>query len=112
MQVAATEILHFLDGVAEARRRREVMLSSAVAAGAITAVQAWPEYFEDQQAGSGSFPSTDADMSGFELERATPDSYAADMDALIRASQHVALREEEMPPLPVIGGIQPDIEWT
>jgi hypothetical protein len=85
-----------------------MVLSSAVASGIITAVQAWPEYFEAPGA-SGAFPSRDADMSGFELEAATPESFAADMSALVRASQHVTIREDEPPPFPVLG--LPDPEW-
>lgn len=102
-------MLHFLDGLAEGRRRKDMVLSSAVASGVITAVQAWPEYFEVPDAG-GAFPSRDADMSGFELERATPESVAADIEAMVRASQHVTLREDEPPPFPAIA--LPDIEWT
>jgi hypothetical protein len=48
-------------------------------------------------------------MSGFELEAATPESFAADMSALVRASQHVTIREDEPPPFPVLG--LPDPEW-
>jgi hypothetical protein len=108
--VAALEILHFLDGLAEGQRRRDMVLSSAVASGVITAVQAWPEYF-NMPGSSGAFPSRDADMSEFELERATPESFEADMDALVRASQRITIREDELPPFPVLGSVLPDPEW-
>jgi hypothetical protein len=55
-------------------------------------------------------------MSGFRLEEATPQSFAADMAALVEASQRVVLREE--PPLrrPVAPDPEhqyvPDLEWT
>lgn len=108
--MAALEVLHFLDGVAAGQRRRDMVLASAVSSGVITAVQAWPEYF-DVPGDSGDFPARDADMSEFELERATPESFAADMDALVRASQRITIREDEPPPFPVLGNILPDPEW-
>lgn len=89
------------------------MLSSAVASGIITAVQAFPDLFDAPDSGDpGAFPSRDADMSGFELERATPDSVEDDIEAMVRASQRVSIREEELPPLPQFPGMLPDTEWT
>ncbi|MCW2930031.1 MAG: hypothetical protein JWM19_993 [Actinomycetia bacterium] len=81
-----------------------MVLSAAVSSGVITAVRAWPDVFDgirppgDDEA----FPSTDADMSGFELEDATPGSFARDMDlmAAIAANQRLAVREEAPPPAP------------
>lgn len=92
-----------------------MVLSAAVSSGVITAVQAWPEFFD----GAGpapdgdAFPSTDADMTGFELEAASPESFARDMDlmAAIAANQHLTVREEAPPPLPRLPGL-PDTEWT
>lgn len=89
-----------------------MIFSSAVASGIITAVQAWPDFFGSPGEGDqGAFPSTDADMSGFELERATPESFAADMDALVRASQQVTLREDDPPPFPQLDAGFPDPAW-
>lgn len=110
------EILYFLDNVEERRRRRDMVLSAAVAAGAITAVQAWPEYFEGigtDEGDPGAFPSADADMSGFELEKATPESVMADLDALVSASRKVTIREEDQDPFPGLGETgPPHPEWT
>jgi hypothetical protein len=88
-----------------------MILSSAVASGVITAVQAWPEYFGEDQGDESAFPSTDADMSGFRIEEATPASFAADIEAMVRASQQVSLPEEEPPPRPRLPDL-PDTEWT
>jgi hypothetical protein len=87
-----------------------MVLASAVASGVITAVQAWPEYFDLPEGDTGAFPSKDADMSGFELERATPESVLADMAALVQASQQITIREEDPPPFPVFPA-EPDPEW-
>lgn len=89
-----------------------MVLASAVSSRVISAVQAWPEYFDEPGADTGAFPSRDADMSGFELERATPESFAADMAALVRASEQVTIREDEPPLFPQFpAGDLPDIEW-
>lgn len=82
----------------------------------INAVQAWPEFFGVPDAGdNGAFPSKDADMTGFQLENATPESFAADMEALVAANERVVIREEVPPPLPrVVEEHQyvPHPEWT
>lgn len=95
------------------------MLSSAVASGVITVLQAWPEFFgAPDGAGQDDFPSKDADMSGFVLEEATPQSFASDMAAIVAASQTVVIREEAPPPLPRVAAPEPehqyvpDPEWT
>jgi hypothetical protein len=103
------EILHFLDGVAEDRRRRDMVLSASVAAGVVPVQVAWPEYFPD--ADGGAFPSKDADMSGFQLEDATPQSFLADMDAILAANRRVTVRESE-PPAFQPSGYAPHTEWT
>jgi hypothetical protein len=93
------------------------VLSSAVASGIMNAVQAWPELFGGEDAG-GAFPSKDADMTGFVLEEATPESFAADIAALAAANKRVVIREEQPPPFPRVPvpepGHQyvPDTEWT
>jgi hypothetical protein len=89
-----------------------MVLSSAVASGVITAVQAWPEYFDVPGQDESSFPSTGADMSGFELEDATPESFESDMEAMVRASGQITIREEDPPPYPYLPGGLPDAEWT
>lgn len=81
-------------------------------------MQAWPEFFpEPDQGDPGAFPATDADMSAFRLEEATPESFAADMAALVAASQRVVIREEpeplRRPVIPEDGHrYVPDLEWT
>ena len=91
-----------------------MVLAAAVSSGVVTAVQAWPEFFDvpGDQGDSGAFPSTDADLSDFEVEHATPESFAADMEALVRASQHITIREEAAPEPPSLPGGLPDTEWT
>jgi len=114
VQEACLDVLYFLDGQAEQRRRTDLILASAVASGTITAVQAWPEYFPEADEGDRSaFPSTDADMSAFRLEEATPESFAADMAALVAASQTVVIHEPA-PRLPVTPEHEyvPSLEWT
>lgn len=89
-----------------------MVLSSAVSSGVISAIQAWPEYFDGPPDDGGAFPSKDADMAGFTLERATPESFAADMAALVRASEQITIREEEPPPFPQFPpGDLPDPLW-
>lgn len=73
----------------------------------ITAVRAWPSFFEPQD--------EDGREAGFTLEKATPESFAADMAALVRNSSQVTLRE---PPGPAVAqappghSYVPDPEWT
>lgn len=105
------EILHFLDGLAALRDRRDLVMSSSVAAGIITPLQAWPEYFGEDEGTPGAFPSTDADMSGFVVEEATPASFADDIEALVAASEMVTLREQPEPERPRFSEY-PDPEWT
>jgi hypothetical protein len=110
--VLALEILHFLDGVAEDRRRRDMVLEAAVSSGVITAMTAWPEFFAQGGEGSpGAFPAVDADMTEFELEEATPESFAADLDAILAANKRVTVRESE-PPVFQPTGYVPHTEWT
>jgi hypothetical protein len=110
--VLALEILHFLDKVAEDRRRRDMVLEAAVSSGVISAVTAWPEFFDDAARGDpGAFPSKDADMTEFELEEATPQSFIADMDALLAANRRITVREADKPVFQPAGYI-PHTEWT
>jgi hypothetical protein len=103
--------VHFLDNVRELRDRRDMVLASAVAAGTITAIQAWPEYFGEDQGDPGAFPSTGADMSGFQLEEATPASFEDDMEALVAASERVTIRDQPAPEPPDFARPLPDAEW-
>ena len=92
-----------------------MVLASAVSSGVVTAMDAWPEFFTGPE-DDGGFPSS-AD-SGFELEHATPESFAADMAALVAASQKVVIREgAEEPPFPRLDADPehqyfPGTEWT
>lgn len=78
--------------------------------GMLTPQQAWPEFFAPAEGDAAVFPSTDSDMSAFTLERATPESFAADMAALVAASSQVVIRE----PAPPSGNHDhaPGTEWT
>jgi hypothetical protein len=113
VQASCLEVLYFLDGLAGRRAREDMILSSAVSSGIITAVQAWPDFFGVDPA---EFSSASSDNSGLELERATPESFAADMAALVRSSARVTLREPPEQHSPVPPGPQhsyvPDTEWT
>jgi hypothetical protein len=87
------------------------MLASAVAAGAVSALQAWPELFP---AGDGEEDfSAGGPDGGLRLEQATPESFAADMAALVESSRRVTVREPGRPPGPDPGHqYVPDPEWT
>ena len=106
-------MLHFLDNLLANRARRDMVLSAAVSSGVITAVQAWPEYFEGMDGeGDPAFPSTDADMAGFQLEEATPETFARDIEAMVAAQSQVTVREEPEPDFPGLPYGLPDTEWT
>lgn len=76
----------------------------------VTAPQAWPDFFP-AAGDEGAFPSGDADTSGFVLEKATPESFAADMAALVEANRRVTVREPAAGPPPGHEYV-PDAEWT
>jgi hypothetical protein len=78
--------------------------------GLITPQRAWPEFFLPDEGDDAVFPSTESDMSAFTLEKATPESFAADMAALVAASSQVVIREPSLQP----GDRDhvPDTEWT
>lgn len=95
------------------------MLAAAVSCGTLSAVQAWPEFFDLDEGDEGTFPGSGTDSAGFTLERATPESFAADMAALVESSRRVVLREDQAPPPgvpPAPGDLRheyvPDAEWT
>jgi hypothetical protein len=120
----------YLDGQEARRRRLEDRLDAARAAlvtsGRIDIKTAWPEFFGttpgaagpgkddepgvSQEVAETAFPSTDADMSDFEWERPTPESFRADMDALLERNQHISVPEEPHTSVPV--KTSTDLEWT
>lgn len=89
-----------------------MVLLAAVSAGAVTVVQAWPEFFGEDPGG----PAEDPGAGGFTLEQATPESFAADMAALVASSKRVVLREGQQAPVPAPQEqphqYVPDAEWT
>lgn len=100
--------MYFLDGAADRKRREDMVLSAAVQSWLITPMQAWPEFF-----GAGDSPPAEASPGGLTLEQATPESFAADMAALVQSSSRVTMREPAAP-APQDPGHQyvPDAEWT
>jgi hypothetical protein len=88
------------------------VLSSAVGSGLATVFDVWPEVFGLEP------PGTDEPEAGpgFVLEKATPQSFAADMASLIAANQQVTIREpvpQRTAPAPEPEHTYvPDIEWT
>jgi hypothetical protein len=89
-----------------------MVLEVAVSSGVISALTAWPEFFATGAGGTpGAFPSTGSDMTDFELEEATPESFAADLDALLAANKQVTVREADAPVFRPAGYI-PHTEWT
>jgi hypothetical protein len=119
-------MLVFLDRQ-EARRirdedRADRVRAAAVASGRADLRAAWPEFFAaavpegPQEPGVApevaetAFPSTDADMSDFQWERPTPESFQGDMDALLAANEHVSVGED--PEIQMPGQPSPDLEWT
>lgn len=92
-----------------------MILASAVSSGVVTAVQAWPGFFGVDPGDPDAFPATGSGTAGLSLERATPESFAADMAALVRSSERVVLREEAPRPVPdrePQHSYFPDTEWT
>jgi hypothetical protein len=87
-----------------------MVLSAAVSSGVITAVQAWPDFFGVDPGDPDVFPGAGTDASGFTLERATPESFASDMAALVQSSRTVTVREPAGEPQDP--GYVPDPEWT
>lgn len=93
-----------------ARREQENARLAAVLLGEVKLLDAWPDYFRPPE--EQSFPAVGADMTEFEWEEATPESYQSDLDALLAASEHISVPEE---PDPVSGPALPppgDLEWT
>lgn len=123
-------MLVFLDRQ-EARRERQEdradrVKAAAVASGRVDLRTAWPEFFApasqppgeepgedpevDPEVAETAFPSTDADMSGFQWEQPTLASFKGDMDALLAANEHVSVTE--VPEVQVAVPPSQDLEWT
>lgn len=107
--MAALDILYFLDGIAEGRARVDMVKQAMVFSGMATPMQAWPDFFPEDEGDSTAFPSTGSDMSAFTLENATPQSFADDMAALVEASRQVVLREPVLPEEAT--AYNPSTEW-
>ena len=107
------ETLIYLDGLDTQRYRAEQQLdlikAAVVAAGKIDVATAWPEL--TGATGEG-VPSVGADVSQFEWEDATPDSFAKDMAAIdaLTADNHVTVPEP--PEKHSVRVSVPDLEWT
>jgi hypothetical protein len=110
----------------EARRERQEDRADRVRAAAVVSGRAdlrtaWPEFFSavpevpgegpevDPEVAETAFPSTDADMSDFQWERPTPESFQSDMDALLAANEHVGVGEG--PEMEMPAGPSLDLEW-
>jgi len=112
--VAAVEILYFTDGQKAQAERIERAKAAAVAGGYLAPAKAWPEFFGTPD--TGAFPSSGADMTDFEWETPTPQSFEADLDAVLAASERVVLSEPSHPdsPPPATPLPSPDraaLEW-
>lgn len=115
----------------KARRERQEDRLDAIRTALVSSRQldlkaAWPEFFgpaipdtadedEDEtgvapETAETAFPATDADMSEFQWERPTPESYQNDMDALMTLNQHISVPEETHISAPV--KVSTDLEWT
>jgi hypothetical protein len=114
VQHAALEILYYLDGIARQDQARESALRAVVSAGKYPPEEAWPQWFalpppaEPEEA---VFPDVNADMSEFQWERPTEESFAADLAALVAASPSITIREEPPPAAPQPPG-PGSLEWT
>lgn len=110
--MAALDVLYFLDGQGALRSRRDQARAAAVSAGYLHPAEAFPEHFSDGDAGEAAFPAADADMTGFRLEDATPDSFERDLEMMAAAASRVSVREEPDPVMPDLSRGLPDPEWT
>ena len=80
-----------------------------VAAGKMDAAKAWPELAGDM---NQSVPERGADLTQFEWEEATEESYASDIAAIdaLTAEKHITVPE---PPAERPARVSvPDLEWT
>jgi hypothetical protein len=83
-----------------------------VAIGRLDPAAAWPEFFASPD--DSAVPAADADMTGFEWEHPTPESFENDLAAVMAASEHVSMRESPDPPQPSERPplTSADLEWT
>jgi hypothetical protein len=83
-----------------------------VASGKVDPEAAWPEFFGDPM--KFSVPSVDADMTAFEWEQPTPESYEQDIAAVMAAAgSSVILPGEPDPeiPSPQVPVTAQEFEW-
>lgn len=83
-----------------------------MAAGKVSPVEMWPEFFTDNR--SPVVPISGADMSEFKWEPATPDSFERDMAAVMAANESVSFREPSPAPAPPVRPLAdpPSLEWS
>ena len=82
-----------------------------MAAGAVRPEAAWPQWFTSPD--DMAFPQKGADMSEFSWEHPTPESYQADLDAMLAGGQSVSVREPPAPdPAPPPPLASSSLEWT
>jgi hypothetical protein len=108
----AVEVLIFFDGQREQSRRMDLARAATVAARRMEPETAWPEFFKDQNANA--VPAAGADMSQFEWEHPTPESFQGDLDKVMAASASVKLRDGPDPVIPSPSPPQTaaDLEWS
>ena len=72
---------------------------------------AWPEFFGDP---ATFVPTSESDLSDFQWESATPESYAKDLEAIMAGSERITLQEDEDPVAPPSRPptTAPEFEWT
>jgi len=105
-------MLRFLDGQQAQLRRLDLARASAVAAGAVPAHVAWPEFFSAPPGDADAVPRADGsvDTSEFRWEEdATADSVTDDLAMLAALGGGPVSVPEELPAtVPVM---PPDLEW-
>lgn len=79
-----------------------------VASNSLEPAVAWPDYVVTPEALA--FPSKEAEMDGFHWEEATPESFQADLDAMLASSEHISTREPPDPPTAPPAPL-PDLEY-
>ena len=122
------QILVYLDGQAEKRSRRDTANAAAVIVDALRKIEtsgpdrdgtgigislrdAWPEFFQSEE--DLAFPTVGADMSDFEWETPTPESYERDMKLMgaLEDNERISVREEPGEPA-IVSVSGTDLEWT
>ena len=80
-------MLIFRRGIERTEERLQGALRAAVAAGRADPAKVWPEYFGKPGEDEESFPTRDADMSGFKWEAPTAEQVAAELDMMMRGAR-------------------------